>query len=97
MIYGNSDTNGVCPVTRRLHVKRGAVVLDGREYAGDDLTGWFTCRTFTGASVAACFDTGITATRASVLLRPLTNPMRGDTFAIHRANADGLERVLAYD
>lgn len=95
VFYGNADTNSAWSKQCPLLAHRGSLSMGGEVFRGDDVTGWCVYRADDGAARAVFADTGVRATRASVLLQPLTNTVSGRTRAIYRAKNAALECVAS--
>jgi hypothetical protein len=95
VLYGNADTNAAWSAQCPLVAHRGSLSIGDEVFRGDDVTGWCVYRADDGTARAVLADSGVRATRASVLLQPLTNTVSGRTRAIYRVKDAALACIAS--
>ncbi len=75
VLYGNAQVNKAwsryVTADSAIQVRAGVLVVNGTEYPGDDISGWFVVRTERCKEVVAIADTGTKGARLGYLVQPL--------------------------
>jgi hypothetical protein len=101
VVYGNADTNPAwkhfVPDDYPIQVHEGRLSVNGKEFTGDDICGWFMLKTPDHEDVLAIADTGARGARLGYLVQPLLSDASDLEYAFWDARgSEGAPRLFGF-